>query len=118
MLLLVLLSLGIIALFIYSRFESLISIIPSATPKLPIIGNAKSFRADPVQYLLTQRALHGDIFTLHLGFLDFVFFLGPEGTNAVLSGTEKTGISLFVAVSYFFGKSFEKGGYPQLFRAN
>jgi len=86
--------------------------IPSATPKLPLIGNAKSFRASPVQYLLSQRAIHGDVFTLHLGFINIVFFLGPEGTNAILSGTERTGISLFSAVTYFFGTPFERGTIP------
>jgi sterol 14-demethylase len=86
-----------------------IALIPTATPHIPLIGNSVSFGIDPVKFLLNQRAKHGDIFLVDLAVIRVVFFLGPEGTNAVLKGTEKGGISLWTALSFLIGSSVEKG---------
>ena len=83
--------------------------IPTATPHIPLIGNSVSFGLDPVQFLLNQRAKHGDIFLVNLAIIKIVFFLGPEGTNAVLKGTEKGGISLWAALSFLIGDAVVKG---------
>ena len=83
--------------------------IPTATPHIPIIGNSVSFGLDPVKFLVTQRAKHGDIFFVNLVIIRIVFFLGPEGTNAILKGTEKGGVSLWAALTYIFGSAVERG---------
>lgn len=83
--------------------------IPNATPNLPILGNAISFGVDPINFLLTQRVRHGDIFLVNLGIFNVVFFLGPEGTNAVYKGTDRGGISFLAAMVYLIGPPLEKG---------
>ena len=103
----VILTLGAI-IFSFIKQDS-IPTVPNATPNLPILGNSLSFRRNPVQYLISQRARHGDVFRVNLGVVRLVFFLGPEGTNAVLSATESSGISLFEAIAYLFGRSFYQG---------
>ena len=90
--------------------------IPTATPHIPLIGNSISFGIDPVKFLINQRAKHGDIFLVNLVIIRIVFFLGPEGTNAVLKGTEKGGVSLWVALSFLMGKAVERGS-PSIFGA-
>ena len=89
--------------------------IPQATPSLPLAGSAPWYRRDPVEFLQTQRQKHGDIVLVNLGVLRVVFFLSPEGTNALLKGTEKSGISLPETVSYLFGDPFRKGMSTSLF---
>jgi hypothetical protein len=81
--------------------------IPNATPALPFFGNSISFRNDPVRFLQSQRALHGNIFLVDLLALRIVFVLGPEGTNAIFKGTEDSGISMYAAASEFFSETAE-----------
>lgn len=76
--------------------------IPSATPSLPFFGNSISFRKDPIKFLQSQQARHGNIFLVDLMVLRIVFCLGPEGNNAVFKGTEESGISMYAAVGEFF----------------
>lgn len=94
-------------LYFYSQRRSIPS-LPNATPNLPLIGNALHFRHDPVSFLLAQQHLHGSNFMVNLGVTKIAFFLDPEGTNALLRGTEKSGVSLYAAVSHFLGESFQK----------
>jgi sterol 14-demethylase len=88
--------------------------IPNATPNLPLIGNAISFGLDPIQFLLNQRNLHGDIFLVNLGVFKVIFFLGPEGTNAIFKGTDRGGISFLSAMTYVIGPTLEKGIHSKL----
>src|SRR5271169_669772 len=83
--------------------------IPTATPHVPLIGNAISFGLDPVKFLIAQRARHGNIFLVNLAVLRIVFVLGPDGTNAIFKATEKSGISFWAAVADIFGPSTAKG---------
>src|SRR2546430_14090828 len=86
--------------------------IPNATPNLPIIGNAIHFGLNPVNFLKTQRARHGDVFLVNLAIIKIIFFLGPEGTNAILKGTEKGGISFWDALKFVIGGAVNKGNPP------
>jgi len=106
--------LSILALYLAYCFlkHPCIPSLPNATPRIPILGNALWFRRDPVQYLISQRARLGDIFLVDLGVIQVVFFLGLDGVNAVFKGMEKSGISLFAAMGYVFGKSFTNGNPP------
>src|SRR5215471_15018715 len=79
-----------------------ITSIPTATPCIPLIGNAISFGLDPVKFLLEQRARHGDIFLVNLAFIRIVFVLGPDGTNAIFKGTEKSGMSFWAVAADVF----------------
>ena len=85
------------------------SSIPNATPQLPLTGNAVSYGIDPVKFLAGQRARHGDVFRVNLVIIRIVFLLGPEGTNALLKGTEKSGISFYSALSFLIGSAVDKG---------
>jgi sterol 14alpha-demethylase len=85
--------------------------IPNATPRLPFLGNAIFFGINPVKFLLDNRARHGAIFFVDLLVIRIIFCLGPEGTNAVLKGTERAGISLWVALEYVLGSSVKKSMY-------
>jgi hypothetical protein len=88
--------------------------IPRATPSLPLVGSAPWYRQAPVQFLQAQRQKHGDVVLVNLGVLRVVFFLSPQGTNALLKGTEKSGISLPETVNYLFGEPFRKGMFNEL----
>jgi sterol 14alpha-demethylase len=77
--------------------------IPNATPSLPLIGNALYYGLDPVGFLKQQRAKHGDVVLVDLALIKVVFFLGADGTNAILKGTEKGGISFWAALRFLFG---------------
>jgi sterol 14alpha-demethylase len=83
--------------------------IPNATPTFPLIGNAISYGLDPVRYLILQRARYGDIFLVNLGVFKVVFFLGPDGTNAIFKGTDQSGISFLAAMIFVIGPPLEKG---------
>jgi sterol 14alpha-demethylase len=83
--------------------------VPNATPHFPVIGNAISFGIDPIKFLLSQRARLGDVFLVDLAIIRIVFFLGPDGTNAILKGTERSGISFWEAVVFIFGESARRG---------
>ena len=83
--------------------------IPTATPYIPLIGNAISFGRDPIKFLIAQRARHGDIFLVNLVVIRIAFVLGPDGTNAIFKGTEKSGISFWEAVADVFGPTTAKG---------
>jgi len=83
--------------------------VPSAQPSLPFIGNSISFGRDPVKYLLAQRSRLGDIFLVNLAVFKVVFFLGPEGTNAIFKGTDHGGISFLAAMTFVIGPPLEKG---------
>jgi hypothetical protein len=85
--------------------------IPTATPHLPFLGNSVSFRINPLKFLLNHRARHGDIFLVNLVVIRIVFFLGPEGTNAILKGTERNGISFSAALFFLIGDAVEKGTF-------
>jgi hypothetical protein len=92
----------VLAAYYVVRFPS-ISGIPNASRWLPVLGNANSFGSDPVKYLLSQRARHGDIIHVNTPFAQVVFFFGRTGTNAILNATENSGIS------YFAGNVFLSG---------
>jgi sterol 14alpha-demethylase len=79
--------------------------IPNATPALPFLGNAIHYGKDPVGYLCSQRARHGDMFLVDLVVLRMVFVLGSEGTNTIFKGTEKSGISMYAAAGEFFSET-------------
>lgn len=85
--------------------------IPNATPMLPLIGNAIHFGMDPVKFLVNQRERHGNVFLVNLAIIRIVFFLGPEGTNAILKGTEKGGISFWDALRFVIGGAVDVGEY-------
>jgi hypothetical protein len=91
--------------------------IPNATPDFPVVGNAISFNDDPVKFLLEQRARHGDIFLVNLSIIRIVFFLGPEGVNTILKGTEKSGISFWAMLSFLIGGAAKKGQHHPVFRS-
>ena len=67
---------------------------------------------DPIKFILDQKARHGDIFLVDLAVIRIVFFLGPEGTNAVLKGTDKSGISFWAAMEFVIGEAVIKGIPP------
>ena len=96
------------ALVYFYTQRRLIPSLPNATPTLPLLGSSPFFRGDPVSFLLDQQSRHGNNFLVNLGVTQIAFFLGPEGTNALLRGTENSGISLYAAISHFFGESFQK----------
>ena len=93
----------------YLLKPSSIPSIPNATPRLPLLGNAIFFGINPVKFLKDNRARHGDIFLVDLVVIRIIFCLGPEGTNTVLKGTERAGISLWVALEYVIGGAVKKG---------
>jgi len=83
--------------------------IPNATPMLPLIGNAIFYGYDPTLYLQQQRKKHGDVFLVNLAIFKVVFFFGPEGTNAILKGTERSGISFWYALEFLMGVPVTRG---------
>ena len=87
--------------------------VPNATPRYPLIGNSISYGMDPIKFLLDQRARHGDIFLADLSVIRIVFFLGSEGTNAILKGTDKSGISFWAAMEFVIGEAIVKGIQPK-----
>jgi hypothetical protein len=111
--------LATIALFVFSLSLALglhylvnspaISNVPHSTPSLPLVGSGPWYRRDPIKFLQSQRQRHGDKVLINLGVIRALWFFGPEGTNAVLKGTERTGVSLPATTSYLFGKPFQTG---------
>jgi hypothetical protein len=95
-------------LYYFLRIPSIPS-VPTATPHYPLIGNSVSYGMDPIKFLLVQRARHGDIFLVDLAVIRIVFFLGPEGTNAILKGTDKSGISFWAAMETVIGGAIIQG---------
>jgi hypothetical protein len=83
--------------------------IPRARPWLPIVGNAIAFNADAVGFLLSQKEQLGDVVEVDLMVFKVIFFLGPEGSNAVLRGTDKGGISFLAAMKVIIGPPLQKG---------
>src|SRR5437762_866106 len=83
-------------LYYFLRTPS-IPTVPNATPHYPLIGNSVSYGINPIKFLLDQRTRHGNIFLVDLAVIRIVFFLGPEGTNAILKGTDKSGVSFYAA---------------------
>ena len=108
----ILLFLLLIILYFFKRSRALVS-IPTATPSFPIIGNAISYRANPIQFLRSQQARHGDVFLVDLGVIRIVYFMGPIGVNSILRGTETSGISMFAAACHMLGGAFEKCPTPR-----
>ena len=102
-------SLSLAVLLHYLTKGPTISNVPESTPSLPLLGSGPWYRQDPVAFLVSQRQRHGDIVLVNLGVLRVLFFLSPEGTNALLKGTERTGVSLPATVSYLFGKPLQRG---------
>lgn len=83
--------------------------IATATPHFPIVGNAIAYGKDPLKFLAKQRARYGDVFLVNLGILRAVFFLGPQGTTAILKGTERSGLSFYQPLDFFFPGTNIKG---------
>jgi len=106
---LLLLSLFLLPLLYFILKPSSLPNIPHATPSLPLIGNAIFYGLNPVGFLTQQRAQHGDIVLVNLGLIKVVFFLGPEGVNAILKGTEKAGISFWDALTILLGDVVKEG---------
>ena len=102
----------LIPLLFYPLKPSSIPSIPEASPNFPLIGNSISFGLDPIKFLQTQRTRHGDIFFVNLGIFKVIFFLGPEGTNAIYKGTDLGRISFLAAMTYLRSPPFEKGTVP------
>jgi hypothetical protein len=100
-------------IYFYSQ-RRLVPSLPNAAPNLPLLGNSPFFRQDPVSFLLDQQCRLGNQFMVNLGVTKIAFFLGPEGTNALLRGTEKSGISLYAAISHFFGESFQRCTFSEV----
>jgi hypothetical protein len=98
-------------LYYFLRSPSIPS-VPNATPCYPLIGNSVSYGMDPIKFLLDQKARHGNIFLVDLAVIRIVFFLGPDGTNAVLKGTDKSGISFWAAMEFVIGEAIIKGIIP------
>jgi sterol 14alpha-demethylase len=94
--------------YFFLRVPSIPS-VPNATPCYPLIGNSVSYGIDPIKFLLDQKARHGNIFLVDLAVIRIVFFLGPDGTNAVLKGTDKSGISFWAAMKFVIGQAIFKG---------
>lgn len=103
--LLILLLLSISYRFLVKRQ---INSIPRATPALPLLGNSIAYRSNPINFLISQQVRHGDIFSVDLAVMRIVFFMGAEGVNAVLKGTENSGLSMFSSISHILGGTFEK----------
>src|SRR5271169_453655 len=95
-------------LYYFIRTPSIAS-VPNASPHYPLIGNSVSYGMDPIKFLLDQRARHGDVFLVDLVVIRIVFFLGPEGTNAILKGTDKSGIGFWSAMEFVIGQAVIKG---------
>ena len=92
-----------------------ISTVPTASGHLPLIGNSVSYGLDPISFLKSKRAEHGDVFMVDLAILKVVFFLGPEATNQFFQGTERKGFSLWSVVGYMFGPKAQKCNPPSYF---
>ena len=105
--LIIVLSLILLPLLYYLLNPPSIPTIPNATPTLPLLGNALSYGIDPITFLSAQRAKHGNIIHVNLGLISVVFFLGPEGVNAILKGTERAGISFWEALRFLLGEGIE-----------
>ena len=98
-----------VPLLFYSLRNTTIPSVPNATPHLPLLGNSISYGINPVKFLLEQRARHGNIFLVDLVAIRIVFFLGPRGTNAILKGTDSSGISFWAAMEFVIGEPIKKG---------
>lgn len=78
--------------------------IPTASGHLPLLGNSISYGIDPIAFLKSKRAEHGDVFLVNLAVIRIVFLLGPEATNRFFKGTEQQGISFVSVWEYIFGR--------------
>jgi len=87
--------------------------IPRATPWYPVLGNAIAFHRDAVGFLLSQREQHGDIVEVDLMVFKVIFFLGAEGCNAILRGTDKGGISFLAAMKVIIGPPLVRSKPPR-----
>jgi len=83
--------------------------ISNASPWYPLIGNSAHWGMDPIKFLLEQRAKLGNVFLVDLAVIRVVFFLGPEGTNAILKGTDSSGIGFWAAMDFVIGEAIKKG---------
>lgn len=102
----------LLSIFLYFRKLPSIPSIPVAKPHSFFFGNAADFSKNPIQYLISQRRIHGDIFLVDLVVIRFVFVLGPEGTNAIFKGTERSGISQLASLKILLGSAVEKCIFP------
>jgi len=64
---------------------------------------------DPIKFLVEQRAKLGNVFLIDLAVIRVVFFLGPDGTNAILKGTDSSGIGFWAAMDFVIGDAIKKG---------
>jgi len=99
----------VVSILFFSLRNASIPSVPNATPHFPLIGNSISYGIDPIKFLLEQRARHGDIFLVDLVAIRMVIFLGPDGTNAILRGTDNSGISFWSAMEFVIGGAVNKG---------
>jgi hypothetical protein len=86
--------------------------IPVASGRLPVIGHSISYAADPIAFLKTKRAQHGNVFLVDLALVKLIFILGPEANNAFFNGTEKQGISSYAVLDLVFGQQSTMMGTP------
>ena len=56
--------------------------LPPVVPHIiPFVGHAVSFGRDPLKFLLTSRATHGDVFTFRMIGMDFTYLLGSDACS-------------------------------------
>ena len=89
-----------------------IGTVPTASGHLPLIGNSVSYGIDPISFLKSKRAEHGDVFMVNFAIVKVVFLLGPEATNQFFQGTEQKGISFWSVIGYIFGPKAQKCNPP------
>jgi hypothetical protein len=106
--LLIAIALVLVATLFVRRRSRVHDGIPRATPWYPLVGNAIAFNRDAVGFLLSQRERYGDVVEVDLMVFNIVFFLGPDGCNAILRGTDKGGISFLAAMKVIIGPPLVK----------
>lgn len=102
---------GIIALVWLSyRRRSSKTAIPWTTTDVPLLGSAQSYAADPVRFLLEQKAKLGDIFRVDLLVLRVTFLIGPKVRTLVkLEETPFTTTSVFSLVESMASEGDQRG---------
>jgi sterol 14-demethylase len=61
------------------------SAIPWAKSTIPILGNALEWGADPLQFLLKQKKLVGEVFRVNLLLLKVTVVVGPRVSESSVS---------------------------------
>lgn len=80
----------VLALILYclQRHRNSKYTIPWAKSSIPFLGNAIEWGADPLQFLLKQKNLLGDVFRVNLVLIKITFVIGPRVSRAQLISTE------------------------------